>query len=164
MITAAGSFAALAATVVYVAATGGRLVTLGWGLGIAALVLLTLGLALRWPLTIPWVVLFAGSGYVVGRIGHSTVDGWSAVVGMLLLGSAELASWSIEHDARIHAETALVRRRLRNLGLLLAAALVMSFVLLGTAGVRASTGVLLAAVGVAAAVGAVAVVLRLARA
>lgn len=164
MIAAAGSLAALAATVAYVAATGGRLATLGWGLGVAALVLLALGLLLRWPLTIPWVVLFAGSGYVVGRVGHSAVDGFAAVAGMLLLGSAELASWSIEHDARIRAERALVRRRLRNLGLLLAAALAMSFLLVGAAGVRASTGLLLAAVGVAAAVAAVAVVLRLARA
>jgi hypothetical protein len=42
-------------------------------------------------------------------------------------------------------------------------AMLVNFLLLGTAAVSASAGVLLAAVGVAAAVGAVAVVLRLAR-
>jgi hypothetical protein len=164
VITAAASFAALGSTVAYVTATGGRLAVLGWSLGVAALVLLMLGLVLRWPLTIPWFVLFAGSGYVVGRVGHSTVDGWAAAIGVLLLASAELASWSIAHDARIHAEPALVRRRLRNLGFLLTAALLVSFLLLGTSGLQTSAGVLLAAVGVTAAVGAVAVVLRLARA
>ncbi len=82
---------------------------------------------------------------------------------MLLLLAAELASWSIEHDARIAAEPALVRRRIATLGALITAALLVNFMLLAAAGVSASSGVVLAAAGVAAAVTAVAVVLRLLR-
>jgi archaellum biogenesis protein FlaJ (TadC family) len=127
-------------------------------------VLLALGLVLRWPMTIPWAVLLVGGGYLVAREGNAAVDGWAAVIGVLLLLSAELASWSMEHDGRIKSERALVLRRALTLGVLVAAALLVNFLLLATAGVSASAGVLLAAVGVAAAVGAVAVVLRLLRA
>ncbi len=126
--------------------------------------LLGLGLVLRWPTTIPWSVLLVGGGYLFAREGNSIVDGWAAVVGVLLLLAAELASWSIEHDARIEAETSLVVRRVAALAGLVAAALLVNFMLLAAAGVSASSGVLLAAVGVAAAVVSVAVVLRLLRA
>ncbi|MFL5955409.1 MAG: hypothetical protein ACJ76I_15015 [Gaiellaceae bacterium] len=164
MIAGATSLAALATVVAYVSATGGRLATLGWALGLLALAVLLAGLALRWPRTIVWSVAFAGSGYVIGRVGTARVDGWAAVIGTLLLASAEFASWSIGDDVRIHAERALVKRRLATLGVLIAAALLVSFVLLGTSGVAAQAGVLLAAAGVAAALAAIAVVLRLARA
>jgi hypothetical protein len=133
-------------------------------LGALGAALLAIGLVLRWPTTIPWAVLLAASGYLVGRLGTSTVDGWAAVIGVLLLGSAELASWSIDHDARIHAEPALVARRVPTLAALLVSALFVNFLLLGTSGVAAPAGVLLVAVGVAAAVAAIAFVLRLARA
>jgi hypothetical protein len=133
----------------------------GAGLGAAGLVLLALGLVLRWPTTIPWSILLVGGGYLLAREGNSVVDGWAAAIGVLLLLAAELAGWSIEHDARIEAEASLVRRRIATLSALIAAALLINFMLLATAGVAASSGVLLAAVGVAAAVAAVAVVLRL---
>lgn len=133
-------------------------------LAAGGLALLVLGLVLRWPTTIPWAILFVGGGYLLARAGNAVVDGWAAVIGVLLLLAAELASWSIEHDARIAAERAVVLRRIVTLGALVAAALLVNFILLGTAGVSASSGVLLAAVGVAAAVAAVAVVLRLVRA
>ena len=126
--------------------------------------LLGLGLVLRWPTTIPWSVLLVGGGYLLAREGNSIVDGWAAVVGVLLLLAAELASWSIEHDARIEAEPSLVVRRIATLAGLIAAALLVNFMLLAAAGVSASSGVVLAAVGVAAAVASVAVVLRLLRA
>jgi hypothetical protein len=105
-----------------------------------------------------------GGGYLLAREGNDIVDGWAAAIGVLLLLGAELASWSIEHDARIAAERSLVLRRVATLTALVAAALFVNFMLLATAGVSASAGVLLAAVGVAAAVAAVAVVLRLLRA
>ena len=164
MITGLASLGALAATVAYVAARGGRLAELGWALGVVALVVLAIGLVLRWPVAIPWSILFAGSGYLVVRAGAPRVDGWAAVIGVLLLAAAELAAWSIAHDARIHVERALLNRRIATLGALLCAALLVDFLLLGTSGLQGSAGVLLSAVGVAAAVGAVAVVLRLARA
>jgi hypothetical protein len=82
---------------------------------------------------------------------------------VLLLAAAELASWSIEHDARIHAEPSLVLRRAATLLALLTSALFVNFLLIGTAGVAAPESVLLIAVGVGASVAALAFVLRLAR-
>lgn len=164
MITAVGALLALAATVLYVLGNGDHLASIGAVLGGIGVVVLALGLMLRWPTAISWAVLLAGAGYLVGRLGTSTVDGWAAVVGVLLLAAAELGSWSIDHDARIHAEPSFVVRRIATLAALLAAAVLVNFLLLGTAGVGAPESVLLVAVGVAAAVLAVAVVLRLARA
>ena len=161
MITALGSVGALGASIAYIAASGGQLAGVGAGAGAFGLGLLVLGLVLRWPTTIPWSILLVGGGYLLAREGHSVVDGWAAAIGVLLLLAAELASWSIEHDARIEAEASLVRRRIATLSALIAAALLINFMLLAAAGVAASSGVLLAAVGVAAAVAAVAVVLRL---
>jgi hypothetical protein len=161
LITALGAVAALGAPIAYVALGGGRLATVGAVAGAFGLTLLVLGLVLRWPTTIPWSILLVGGGYLLAREGNSVVDGWAAAIGVLLLLAAELASWSIEHDARIEAEASLVRRRVATLTALIAAALLVNFMLLAAAGVSASSGVLLAAVGVAAAVAAVAVVLRL---
>ena len=154
----------LGATAAYVAASGGRFATTGAGVGVLGVVMLTAGLVARWPLLIPWSVLLAGGGYLLAREGHDAVDGWAAVIGVLLLLAAELASWSIEHDARIKAEPSLVLRRIATVAGLVAAALLVNFLLLATAGLAASAGVLLAAVGVAAAVASVAVVLRMLRA
>jgi len=105
--------------------------------------------------------VFAAAGYVVTRSGESLVDGWASVVGVLLLLAAELASWSIEHDARIRTEPALVVRRAATITALAAAALLTNFILLAAAAAASSAGVLIAAAGVAAAVAAVATVLRL---
>jgi hypothetical protein len=163
VITALGSLAALAVADLYVLTSGGRLAATGAAAGALGLAVLAGGLVVRWPLTIPWAILFAGGGYLIAREGSGTVDGWAAVIGVLLLLSAELAGWSIEHDGRIKAERALVARRVATLAGLLAAALLVNFILLGTAGLAASASVLLAAVGVAAAVASVAVVLRLLR-
>jgi len=132
-------------------------------MGAVGLALLAGGLVVRWPLTIPWAVVLAGGGYLFAREGSGAVDGWAAVIGVLLLLAAELAGWSMEHDARIKAERSLVLRRIATLAALVAAALLVNFILLGTAGVAASASVLLAVVGVAAAVASVAVVLRLLR-
>ncbi len=109
-------------------------------------------------------MLATGGGYLIGREGRAVVDGWAAVVGVLLLLSAELASWSIEHDARIRTERSLLVRRIATLAALTAAALFVNFLLLGTAALSASSGILLAAAGVAASVLAVGTVLRLLRA
>jgi hypothetical protein len=149
--------------VAYVAGGSGRLASLGAVVGALGLALLVVGLVLRWPTTIPWSVLLAGGGYLLAREGNPIVDGWAAAIGALLLLAAELASWSIEHDARIKAERSLVFRRIATLIALIVASLVVNVILLGTAGLSYSAGVLVAAVGVAAAVTSVAVVLRLLR-
>ena len=161
MITGAGALAALAAAGIYATAAGGSLSGIALAGAIVSLALLSLGLVLRWPNTIPWALVFAAAGYIVTRTGESLVDGWASLVGVLLLIAAELASWSIEHDARIRAEPRLVVRRLATIATLGAAALLTNFILLAAAAVASSAGVLIAAAGVAAAVTAVATVLRL---
>jgi len=142
---------------------GGHLASLGAIVGAVGAGVLALGLVLRWQSTIPWAVALAATGYLVGRLGTSAVDGWAAVIGVLLRAAAELASWSIDHDARIHAEPSLVVRRVAVFVALLTSALFVNFLLLGMAGVAAPESVLLVAVGVAAAVAALGFVLRLAR-
>jgi hypothetical protein len=163
VITGLGALAALAAAGAYGTLAGDQLAGVAAGGCVAGLVLLAGGLVLRWPGTIPWAVIFTGAGYVVTRHGTSIVDAWASVVGVLLLVSAELASWSIDHDSRIRAEPGLVIRRVVTLVALATAALLLDFILLGAAAVSASAGLLVAAAGAAAAVSAVAVVLRLAR-
>lgn len=124
------------------------------------MVVLLVALVLRWPSAAPWSVAILAGSYLVGRTGHETVDGWAAVVGVLLLLSAELASWSVDVDRRIHVERALIVRRALTLLGLCGVALVANFLLLATSAVSASSGALLATVGTLAAVCAVALVVR----
>jgi len=101
---------------------------------------------------------------VIGREHHAVVDGWASAVGAGLLLAAELAAWSIEHDARIREERTMVVRRVLLLAALVGGAALLGFVLVAAAAVSASTGIALTAIGVAAAVASVAVMLRLLRA
>jgi hypothetical protein len=139
-----------------VASAGGAVA----GVGVVALVA---GIVLRLPFAIPWAVLLAGAGYVVARVHHSVADGWAALVGAALLLSAELAAWSIASDTRIREERAVVLRQSSTVAVLVVAAALVSFLLVGAAAVSATAGLVLTGLGVAAAVGAVSVVLRLAR-
>ncbi len=161
MITALLALVALGSTIAYGVASGGRLAPVTLGVGALGLGLLAVAITLRWPSLVPWAILVTAAGYVGGQADKHVVDGWAAVIGVALLLAAELAIWSIEHDVRIHTERALTVRRITTLALLGAAALLMNFLLLGTAAISASASVLLAAVGVAAAVSALIVVLRL---
>lgn len=164
LVTGLAALSALAGATAFAVEGGGRFELLADGLGALALTVLATALALRWAGFVPWAVLAAGGAYLAGRSGHATVDGWAAVVGALLLLSAELATWSIDDDARIPAERPLVVRRTLTLVSLTVAALLVDFLLLATSGLSASPGVLLAVVGTTAAVAAVAFVLRLLRA
>jgi hypothetical protein len=164
LITGLGALLALGGACVYAAATAGRLAPITIVTGSLAVALLALGIVLRWPSMIPWTIVLSGAGYLAAREGTELVDGWAAAIGVLLLLAAELAAWSIDHDARIRSEPSLAIRRAATIGALCVGALLVNVMLLGTAGVAASAGVLLAAVGVAAAVTAVAIVLRLVRA
>ena len=144
------------------ASGGGRLVLISQGGAAAAMVVLLVALVFRFPSVAPWSVGMLAGSYLAGRTGHATVDGRAAVVGVLLLLSVELASWSVDVDRRIKAERALVVRRAATLLGLCLVALVANFMLLATSAVSASSGALLATLGTAAAVGAVALVVRLA--
>ena len=161
LIAGAGALVALGGAGAYATAAGGRLAGIALAGAILSLALLFLGLILRWPNTIPWALVLAAAGYVATRGGEPLVDGWASVVGVLLLLTAELASWSIEHDARIRTEPALMLRRVATIAGLCAVALLVNFILLAAAAVSSSAGIPIAAAGVAAAVTAVATVLRL---
>src|SRR3954447_24031081 len=164
LITGAGALLTLGGACLYAAATAGRFAPIAIVSGALAVALLALGLVFRWRSTIPWTIVLAGAGYLTAREGKELVDGWAAVEGVLLLLAAELASWSIEHDQRIRSEPSLAVRRAATLGALCLGALLVNVILIGTAGVAASAGVLLAAVGVAGAGTALAIGLRLGRA
>ena len=143
--------------------SAGRFAYLAGAAGAVGVTVLAAAIVWRWPILIPWAVLATGGGYLTGRAGRSVVDGWAAVVGVSLLLAAELAAWSIEHDARIRTERKLLLLRMMTLAALGLAALFVNFLLLGTAALSAGSGVLLAAAGVCASVLAVGVVLRLLR-
>jgi hypothetical protein len=164
LITGAGSFAALGGVALVAVAQAGRVSPVAGALCVAALIVEAIALVLRWPRLVPWAVLAASAAYVIGREGKSVVDPRATLIGAALLLSAELATWSTEHDARIKAERSLTVRRIATVTLLVAAAMLVDVLLLGTAGLSAESGVLLAAIGVAASVSAVALVLRLLRA
>ena len=126
------------------------------------MLLLLIALVLRFPSLVPWAVGMLAATYLAGRTGHATVDGRAAVVGVLLLLSAELASWSVDIDRRIKAERALTIRRAGTLLGLCLVALLVNFMLLATSAVSASSGAALATIGTAAAVASIGVVVRLA--
>ena len=102
--------------------------------------------------------------YLVAREGTRSWTAGPPIVGALLLLAAELALWSIEHDARIQAEPTLVVRRIATLRLLVWARCWSTSCCSARRRSPPPPGVVLAAAGVAAAVAAVAVVLRLVRA
>lgn len=164
MITGLGALIALLFAGIDAVVHGGNLRTPVAVIAAGATLLLLFGLVRRRPLAIPWSVLLTAVAYMIGREGSPAVDGGAAIVGALLLLSAELASWSIAHDARIQAEPRLVAWRASVIGVLVLGALLVNFLLLGAAAVSASTGLVVAASGVVAAVAAVAIVLRLVRA
>jgi hypothetical protein len=142
---------------------GGRYGALAAALAAAGLVLLALALVRRAHGAVPWAVALLGAGYVLALGGRHTVDGWAAAVGGTLLLTAELAVWSIEHDARVHEEAAVLRRRLAALAGLVAGALLLGMLVVSAAAFSGASGILVATAGVAAAVLAVAIVLRLVR-
>jgi hypothetical protein len=163
LITSAGALAAFALVDVIVVTAGGRLAVLEYALSGLALGGLAAGLALRRAGPVPWAVLLAAAGYVLGRHDRSAVDGRAVVVGVLLLAAAELAYWSIGEHPRIRSERPVVARRLALLGALLACAFVVDVLLLAVSSLAVPRGAVLAAAGTAAAVAAVALVLRLGR-
>jgi hypothetical protein len=105
-----------------------------------------------------WAVAFGAGCYMAGRSGDSAVDSRAAIVGLLLLLSAELASWSADASPQLRVEW---RAHAHRAGVLLAVAfcsLAANFFVLAGAGIDVSSGVWLAATGVAAASAAVVLV------
>ena len=163
MIPGALALATAGAVGAYTFGLGGRLLPATEVLVPVALALLAGGLVLRWPGTIPSAIVLLGASYLFARVDHSTVDGWAAGVGTALLGSAELAMWSIDHDRRVREQRSALAWRAAILAGLLVLAALLDVLVVGAAAVSAPAGLLLVAIGVAASVAAVALVLRLLR-
>jgi hypothetical protein len=155
---------ALASVALYTAAGADAAAYAGGTIAGAGCVVLAVGVAARFALFLPWAVLLAGAGYVLGRESHHVVDGWGAIVGAGLLLAAELAWWAIDDDRRIRVERVVVVRKAAAVAALCGVSALVAFVLVGAAAVSSSAGLGLTAAGVAAAVTAVALVLRLVRA
>jgi hypothetical protein len=122
-------------------------------LACAALSLVALVAALVFRRRTPaiWAVAFGAGSYLAGRDGKHAVDSRSALVGLLLLLAAELASWSADASPRLQVEwQARARRAVVLLGVAVCALGADFFVLAG-AGIAVSSGLWLAAAGVAAA-------------
>lgn len=117
----------------------------------------------RLPAFVPWALLAVAGGFMATRGHGASVDVWAAATGALLLLAAELATWSVQHDARVHSERGVVARRAATIAALVVASLVVGLMLLATASVSTSASLVVAAAGIAAAVAAVTVVLRLVR-
>lgn len=131
----------------------------------AALSLLALFAALAFRRVSPaiWAVAFGAGCYMAGRSGHNAVDSRSALVGLLLLLSAELASWSADASARLHVEWRVHAQRAAVLLAIALCSLAADFFVLAGAGIAASADLALAGAGTAAAVAAVALVAVAAR-
>jgi hypothetical protein len=134
-------------------------------LACAALSLLALLAALAFQRVSPalWAVGFGAGCYMAGRSGHEAVDSRSAFVALLLLLSAELASWSVDASARPRVEWRVQANRVSVLLAITVCSFAADFFVLAGAGISASAGVALAAAGAAAAVAAVALVALAAR-
>ena len=115
-----------------------------------------LALVLRWPSLVPWADLrHRRAATWAAATGTHVVDGWAAAIGVLLL-LGRRARDLVDRARRAHrrASARSPRDGSTTLASLGAAALLMNFLLLGTAAISASASVLLAAAGVAAAVSA----------
>jgi hypothetical protein len=158
LIAATGALATLAGADAFGVAAGGRYELVE--LACAALSLLALVAALVFRRVSPamWAVAFGAGCYLAGRSAHHAVDTSSAFVGLLLLLSAELASWPADHSPRLHVEWRAHARRAAVLLAVLGGSLAADFFVLGGAGIAVSSGIAFAAVGAAAAVAAVALV------
>ena len=82
-------------------------------LGLAGLLWLGLGLALRWSAAMALgVVLLGGEQALRLALGQATVDPWTPVYAAGLLLTAELAWWSVEPRVPAWSDAAVVLRRL----------------------------------------------------
>ncbi|HEY2327806.1 MAG TPA: hypothetical protein VGH52_10010 [Gaiellaceae bacterium] len=158
VVTAIASLAALAGANLFGLVAHGKYASLEPAFAALSLALLLLGLGLRriWPTL--WAVALAGASYAIGRAGHPTIDTRAAIVGVLLLVTTELASWSIDAQPRFTIEWRVHARRGTIVATVVACAAGVDAFVLAAAGVEVTPSVALAAVGSAAAAGAIALV------
>ena len=133
--------------------------------GLAALVVLGVSLAIGWTAGIAWTLVLLAAEYATGLAarGGTDVDAAAPLVGAGLLLLAELAYWSLELRGPGYEEWPVVVRRLAALGALVFLSVVLgAFVVVVTAA-PVGGGLAWDAVGVLAAGGTLAIVAWLAR-
>jgi hypothetical protein len=128
-----------------------------------SLLALLAALAFRRVTPALWAVAFGAGCYLAGRSGHNAVDARSALVGLLLLLSAELGSWSADTSTPLHVEWRVHAQRAAVLLAIAVCSFAADLFVLAGAGIAASANLELAVVGAAAAVAAVALVALAAR-
>ena len=149
----------------YPAAQDLELRRLALGLGVAALVLLAFGLAVRWPGALGLGLAALGSEYAVLFAAEgSTLDQLTPVYAAGLFLVAELSFWSIEPRVAAWFDATALEWRLARLGAAcVGAAGVAALATLSSAAATGGGGVVLESFGVGAAIGSVVVLALLMR-
>ena len=147
-----------------VAADGQYLTRANATLAVLAALLLAVGVATRFALTIPVAIGLLGAEYVtlLGFEGES-LDTRAPVVAAALLAVAELAYWSLELRGGVDDEPGTYLRRIALLAGLLLGVATFGAVLLAVVAAVETEGPALDVLGAAAAVGALLLIARAAR-
>ena len=139
----------------------------GYGTGIAAglaVLVLTVGLVLRWASMIPPALVLLGGGYALFlAVEDVPIDLRAAAIAAALLLTAELAYWSLELRADVTDEPGSYWRRVALLALLGVGAMALSGGLLALVDVAGRGGLAIETAGAVAALGALLVLLLLVR-
>jgi len=162
--TGLGAVAAWAAVAAYAVASAERYAFPAEAASGVALVLLAIGLVLRWPSAIAWAIAFLGVAYACAVVSSgATVDSWCVAVAGALIVLAELAYWSIEKAGTARDEPGAVPRRLAALAALLAGSALAGLVVVTLGALVLRGGLVILALGVAAAAALVGLLAALAR-
>jgi hypothetical protein len=131
--------------------------------GVLAVLVLLLGLAVRWSAALVAGIAVLGAQQAVRlALGSHGLDAWTPLSAGALLLVAELAWWSIEPRVPAWAESGLAARRLARVVFTCAGASIVAALVLVVAGAPLSGGVGLELVGVLAAAAALGVVAHVA--
>jgi hypothetical protein len=150
---------------VYPAAQDIRLQPVAIALAVVGVLLLTLGLVLRWPSAIGFALVALGGTYGALFVAEGThLDSVAPAYAAGLLLVAELAFWSIESRIPAWSDPELAVWRLARLALACGGAAVLgAIVVADAAAASGGGGLLLETLGVAAAIGALVLVTVLLR-
>jgi hypothetical protein len=131
---------------------------------VAALAVLTLGLALNVPVAVPAAIALLGAEYVaILGFESDALDTRAPLVAGALLAIAELAYWSLELRVAVVDEAGTYPRRIALLATLVLSVIGLGVVLLTLVETVAAGGVAVDILGAAAALGAVALLALAAR-
>jgi hypothetical protein len=129
-----------------------------------AVVVLAVGLALRWAGTVPFAVALLAGGYAfLLAVEDAPLDLRAALLAPVLLVVAELAYWSLELRAEVTDEPGTYSRRVGVLSWLAVGALALAGALLAVVDLAAREGLAIEIAGAFAALAALLLVLSLAR-